>query len=135
MAALLLLANDRADAAELAAALTDYGHSVLVERSARAGLVALEEEPVDVIIADEVLPGMTAVDVVAAARSSLGRAHLPAIIFSRLPRAVLHELPPLEHVLVLPASAKASDVAHAIARLTDGRGRHRGSGSGDVHAK
>lgn len=133
MATLLLVSNDQAEAAQLASSLREYGHHVHLEQSPRAGLTLLEEEPVDAVLADEVLPGMLAPQFIGAARASLCRPHLPAVLFSQLSRGMRDQLPHLEHAIVLPARAPAGDVAHAIARLLNPHA-HRGGG-GDAHAE
>jgi len=118
MAHLLLVSNDPDDAAALAWGLRELGHTVHVEASARAALACLEHEDIEVVVCDEVIPGMLAVDLVATGRERLGRPHLPAVILSELPAALRADLPVPEHVTVVSARAKSGQVAHAISRLS-----------------
>src|SRR5690242_8320910 len=118
MAQLLLVANDRQEAAELASALGELGHITYVESSAAAALTCLENEVIDALVCDEVLPGILGKDLVTRARGVLARPHLPAVILSELPARLRMDVPVPDRVTVLPVPVAAAQIADAISQFS-----------------
>src|SRR3954451_22706933 len=106
MAELLLVRNDPEEAAELASVLRELGHTVYVESSAWTALACLEQECIDAVVCDEVVPGMVADDLIVAARNILGRPHLPAIVMSELPAELRAHWPVPERFTVITARSQ-----------------------------
>lgn len=82
----LLVEDDDDSAALLASYAEGLGHAVLRARSAEEALEITGELPVDLIVIDLLLPGMTGWDLITALRASAATASCPVVICSVLER-------------------------------------------------
>jgi PAS domain S-box-containing protein len=115
--ALVVLAVDDDDLVleNTAAMLEDLGHTALVASSARAALDILEATPVQVVITDQAMPGMTGLQLAQEIRTR--RPDLPVALATGYA-----ELPPGSHADI-PRLAKPytqADLAHLLRRLSAG---------------
>lgn len=117
MAKVLLVVNDVQGGYDLHAALVKAGHAVFLEFNGRDGLTIAEQEDIDVIACDAVLPGMFGTDLIVASRATRQRPELPGILLSQLPHALSYELSDAEPVQVLPSPYSAEQLVAWLARL------------------
>jgi CheY-like chemotaxis protein len=82
----LLVDDDDDSAALLTSHLDRLGHIVLRARSAEEGLEIAATMPVDLIVADLLLPGMTGWELVGALRDDAATSHCPVVVSSVLDR-------------------------------------------------
>jgi two-component system sensor histidine kinase/response regulator len=81
---ILAVEDSRTQAEALRAMLTDAGHTVTVARSATEALQALGIAPVDLVISDVIMPGMTGFDLCRTLRADPAFASTPFILLTSL---------------------------------------------------
>ncbi len=83
----VLLVEDDDDSAALLASYTErLGHAVLRARSGEEALEIAAEVPVDLVVIDLLLPGMSGWDLVGALRAGAATAGCPVVVCSVLDR-------------------------------------------------
>lgn len=126
MAKVLLVVNDVQGGYDLRVALGKAGHVVFLEFNGRDALTVADQEDIDVIACDAVLPGMFGTDLIVASRAARQRPLLPAILLSQLPPALAYELADADPVHVLPSPFSADELLNTLGQLGfAGRARER----------
>ncbi|HSS38969.1 MAG TPA: response regulator, partial [Polyangia bacterium] len=90
----LLIDDDAAERAQVTARLEASGYGVLAVSSGEEGLRLMREHPFDAVVLDLVMPGLSGLEVLRAARADGRLTHLPFVVLSamymtRAERAVL----------------------------------------------
>ncbi|MES1207162.1 MAG: response regulator [Pseudomonadota bacterium] len=90
----LLIDDDAAERAQVTARLVASGYAVLAVSSGEEGLRLMREHPFDAVVLDLVMPGLSGLEVLRAARADGRLTHLPFVVLSamymtRAERAVL----------------------------------------------
>ncbi len=117
MATVMLVTNETNGAHDLAAVLRHSGHDVLAEADGESALRAMEQEDVDLLAADAMLPDMLGTDLIVLARIHLGRPHLPAVLLSSAPRDVLQDDLEADDVAMLPTPLSGQQLVDTIADI------------------
>jgi len=99
MATILVVDDDPDICALLEFKLSSGGHSVTVEHDGEAALAALEQQPIDLVLLDWMMPRMGGLEVCLAMRTDQRFAHIP--------------------VLMLTAKAQEADVQRGLAAGAD----------------
>jgi PAS domain S-box-containing protein len=111
---ILAVDDDRLVLTNTAAMLSELGHSVIQASSAREALALLDENPVDLIVADYAMPQMTGVELAEEARAR--RPELPALIVTGY--VDVAETPPF-NLPTLSKPFRENELAQAIYRIMD----------------
>jgi DNA-binding response OmpR family regulator len=117
MGSLLLVRNDLQEALDLSRELRRFGHSVVIESEFRAALWAIEQQELDIVICDDVLPGGVGVDLVNAARMQIGRPLLPAVLLLSVPPALNDRIVAMDNVNVLVEPFSGEQLVESVARF------------------
>ena len=91
MPTVLVVDDEWAIADWLKAVIGDVGCRVLVAGNGKAALLQLENEPVDLVIADYMMPAMDGPALVAAMREKAETAAIPVIVMTALPESSVRE--------------------------------------------
>ncbi len=91
MPTVLVVDDEWAIADWLKAVISDVGCRVLVASNGKAALLQLENEPVDLVIADYMMPAMDGPALVAAMREKADTAAIPVIVMTALPESSVRE--------------------------------------------
>src|SRR5947209_9891586 len=98
----LVVANDVGAARTLRRVLHRAGYDVALAYDGRGALAVLQREVIDCLVCDPVLPGTFGTDLIEAARATLQRPDLRAILLRPLPDALGYELADAQPMRVMP---------------------------------
>ncbi len=115
MATILIIDEDRANAASVAEALTHAGHTCTIETRGNEGLRIAEDEAIDLLLLDTMLPDISGFEICRRIRSRSELFHLPIMFLT-----AMKSQEEIQHGLAQGADdylAKPADLSEVVRRV------------------
>ncbi len=131
----LLIDDDAAERAQVTARLEASGYGVLAVSSGEEGLRLMREHPFDAVVLDLVMPGLSGLEVLRAARADGRLTHLPFVVLSAMymTRAERAVLGPAVAGVVRKGDVPGDELLRAVERAVSAAPAE-GYPTGDRHA-
>ncbi len=136
MSRILIVEDSPTQATLLASLLTEAGHEVLTARDGASALDIVEREPLDLVMTDIVMPGLSGFEVCHRIKSDLGRRDLPVVLLTGLsdPRDLIRGLQcGADNYITKPYDAER--LVHRVEQVLASRRRQRSPGNGAVRVE